>query len=288
MLTPSFIAWVHSAGVAMVTTKFKQRYLSTAKKLMAAAIQTKAPVVTPKGNFLFYAYVGSIFPATSHKNKRLTILVPIRNSRGLAEIVRVNADDRYFAKMPVPATPHQFSRIIAALINRSYGWGGLNFYNDCSQELKSLFAPFGIWLPRHSAAQVLQGKLYDVSILGEEQRLRYLINQGHPLMTIVYIGGHVFLYIGSYKNPRLSKNLIPLSYQNIWGLGSSGNKSRSVIGKSVFFPILKHYPEDSTLKSLVNHRYFIISDLDQWPGSSPRASETINLKTLIYSGLLLK
>lgn len=27
------------------------------------------------------------------------------------------------------------------------------FYNDCTAELKNLFTPFGIWLPRNSGAQ---------------------------------------------------------------------------------------------------------------------------------------
>ncbi len=76
------------------------------------------------------------------------------------------------------------------------------FYNDCSAELKSLFTPFGVWLPRHSSAQVYAGKMLDMSKDNEEQRLTYLIEKAHQLITLVYIGGHIVLFIGNYPNPN--------------------------------------------------------------------------------------
>ncbi len=42
------------------------------------------------------------------------------------------------------------------------------------------------------------------------------MKQGHPLMTIVHIHGHVFLYLGNYPDPKSKQgSLIARTYQNI-------------------------------------------------------------------------
>jgi len=175
--------------------------------------------------------------------------------------------------MPLPATPHQFSMVLATLLGRPYGWGGTHFYDDCSQELKSLFAPFGIWLPRHSAGQVSAGKMVDKSESSINQRLQFLIKNGHPLMTIVYIGNHVVLYVSADKG-------IVMTYQDVWGLHPASGDRRAVIGGSVFLPMLKQYPEDRGLSSLAGRGYFQVAFLDQWP-TMLNASPRVSLKALV-------
>lgn len=288
IITPSFFAWVHSEGVAKVAPTFINHWASAAKKTMAATIHTKTPIIDTDGNFQFYAFVGSVFPAETLQNNQLNILIPERGKNGFAIIDRATVKQQYLAKMPLVATPHEFSKVLSTLLNRPYGWGGFNFYNDCSQELKSLFTPFGIWLPRHSSDQTSVGKIADMSALKVDQRLQYLLNNGHPLMTVVYIGGHIILYLGNYQNPQSPESPMAMTYQNLWGLSPPSRNRRSVIGESVLLPLLKQYPEDPSLNSLANGKYFQVSFLDQRPTVSLKASHAIDLKSLVYPEHILK
>lgn len=287
VITPSFIAWVHSSGIVKTSNKFIAHWTKTAKRMMAATIHTKTPIIDTNRNFLFYAYVGSVFPLEKIQNNHLTILIPERKKNGFAKIHRAIISQQYLAKMPVTATPHEFSDIISTLLSRPYGWGGFNFYNDCSQELKSLFTPFGIWLPRHSSDQVNVGRMQDKTNLNLDERLQYLLSNGHPLTTIIYIGGHIILYVGNYPNPQSPENLMAMTYQNLWGLSPPSRDRRSVIGESVLFPLLKQYLEDPSLNSLANSKYFQVSFLDEWPISMLKVPH-INLKSLLYPEYMLK
>lgn len=281
VITPSFIAWVHSKYIARVNNNFINDWSRTAIKKMAAIIHTKTPIIDENGKFQFYAYVGSVFPLLKNKNCQLTILIPELGKDGLGEIHNAIVKKNDIAQMPLPATPHEFAKVIQSLLNRPYGWGGYNFYNDCSQELKSLFSPFAIWLPRHSSNQVYAGRMVDKSNLKLSQRLNYLMGSGHSLTTVIYLGGHIILYIGNYPNPYHPTDLMAMTYQNLWGLSPISRDRRSIIGESVLFPMLKQYPEDPSLNSLANGKYFQISFLDEWP-SALKVSRFINLKSLVY------
>src|SRR5690606_3490716 len=117
--------------------------------------------------------------------------------------------------MPLKASPKNLVKIINQLKNRPYGWGGAFFFNDCSQEMKSIFAPFGIWLPRNSAQQAQLSSTLNLSKNNIDERISLLKEKGHPLMTLIYIGGHVMLYIGN-KDIDNNKAAV-ITYQNVWG-----------------------------------------------------------------------
>jgi hypothetical protein len=154
-----------------------------------------------------------------------------------AQITYAELSDTDAATMPLDSTPHNFANVIKELLGRPYGWGNIYFYNDCATELKNLYVPFGIWLPTFSKDQVKAGKiLVDLSSEKDAQkRLNYLMENGRRFITLIYIGGHVMMYIGKFPNPYSDVHeQIAMTYQNIWGLGPADNSYRSVIGKAVF------------------------------------------------------
>ncbi len=163
--------------------------------------------------------------------------------------------------MPLTASPKNLVKIINQLKNRPYGWGDAFFFNDCSQEMKSLFTPFGIWLPRNSAQQAKLSSTLDLSKNNIDERINLLKEKGHPLMTIIYIGGHVMLYIG---NKDINNNrAAAITYQNMWGMYPENRDKRYVIGQSLFFPLLKHYPEKPDASSPAGKPNFKLIYLDE-------------------------
>jgi cell wall-associated NlpC family hydrolase len=268
VMTPEYIAWVKS-------------WSSAAKKNLAAITHTQTSIIDHTGQFRFSAYIGAVFPAKKIADK-INIMIPIANTHQQAIIQHANLSTQYATMMPLTPTPHHMATLMDALIGRPYGWGNMYFYNDCSAELKNLFTPFGIWLPRHSANQISAGKIVDISSQSPEERLHYLQTNGHPFMTIIYLGGHVILYIGNYPDPHDDQHtMMAMTYQNIWGLRPHPSTRRAVIGKSVLLPMLLSYPEDRSLKSLANDPYFQLSYLDQVPNYIEQL-EKINLKDLVY------
>jgi hypothetical protein len=167
--------------------------------------------------------------------------------------------------MPLAATPRHLAKLIKALIGRPYGWGNSGLYNDCSSELQSIFATFGVWLPRHSSTQMSAGRMIDLSASTPGQRLDYLAQHGVPLRTLIYIGGHVMLYIGNTTRNGVA---VPVVYQDVWGLRPADNSRRAVIGGSVILPLFEHIPEDSTLQSLAATPTFQISILGAPAGAA--------------------
>lgn len=262
VVTPAFYGWVHREGLARVDEDFIKTWQATAKKAMAATIKVKTPILLEQQGFQFYAYPGAVFPLLKQHRNSLQILIPVRDIDGKAVSYSTRVSKASTAVMPLPATKHQFVNVMGNLLNRPYGWGGLYFYNDCSQELKSLFAPFGIWLPRNSWEQLAAGLQADVSALDAESRIKYLQENGHALMTIVHINGHVFLYLGNRQS--LGKS-VAMTYQDVWGLHTENDKGRAVIGESVILPLLLQYPEDNTLISWASRDYFQLIFLDDWP-----------------------
>lgn len=279
VLTPDFVGWVKGNRIARVNNNFVEMWRMAAKKNLAAITKTKVAIKNNVDEFLFSAYVGSIFPAET-TSQGLKLMVPVKTRNGKATIKTVLVDHDEATLMPLALTPKNLAMMMQTLIGRNYGWGGMYFYNDCSAELKSLFTPFGFWLPRHSSDQVTVGKLVDMSNTATDARINYLIQNGKPFLTIVYIGGHVFLYVGNYTDAQ--QQLYPMTYQNIWGLRpKESNDSRAVIGKAVLFPLLQRYPEDATLMSPAAKPLFKVSYLNEFP--DPLALiKPVNLRSLMY------
>ncbi len=281
VLTQDYIGWVKSNGIARTSNTFIMNWMNAALKNFVAITQTKTSIIDKNGIFRFSAYVGSVFPgkATSNGYK---IMIPVANAKQDAEVHYAFITKDQATSMPFSATPHHFTQIMQTLIGRPYGWGNLYFYNDCSAELKNLFVPFGIWLPRHSSEQIYAGRVEDMTKESAQNRIDYLMEKGRPFTTIVYIGSHIFMYAGSYPNPNSKDHeLIPLTYQNMWGLSPNPANRRAIVGKSVLFPLLENYPEDARLVSHANKKYFRVSYLDETPNYLMKL-QIIDLKELMF------
>lgn len=269
ILTPDhYIAWVKSNGIATVTDNFIQQWQQ--KQSLIAITQTATSIVDNNKHFLFSAYVGTVLPGRE-QDKNFQLMIPIQIN-GNAAITYTTLDKSHAVTMPLLSSPKHFAMLMKTLINRPYGWGNLYFYNDCSAELKNLFTPFGMWLPRQSQDQIKFSNMINLSNQSLTERLTYLIKHGHPLMTIVYIGGHIFLYVGNSNH-----DTVAITYQNIWGLSPKPPIRRAIIGQAVLLPLLKQYPEDLTLSSLAEKKYFKIVNLDE----AADYDNNIDLKSMV-------
>ncbi|KTD44824.1 SH3 domain-containing protein [Legionella quateirensis] len=262
VLTPDgYFAWVKSTDIAYVSSEFVSQWQKAAHHSLIAITQTEASIVDSQQQFKFTGYIGAVFPMIQRNNQQTSILIPVKNNHNQALIKTGIINTNASTIMPLTASPKNLVKIMNQLINRPYGWGGAFFFNDCSQELKAIFTPFGIWLPRNSAQQAQLSSTLDLSKKDVDERISLLKEKGHPLMTIIYIGGHVMLYVGN-KDIEGNK-AAAITYQNLWGMTPESRDKRYVIGQSLFFPLLKQYSEYPDASSLAGKSNFKLVYLDE-------------------------
>lgn len=272
--TPDVQGWVLSSGVGFVDDAFISTWSHRGSGGWVVVTAASSPVRDDSATFRFNATAGTLLPLAQPRsaasNQQLAALVPARGIDGRAVIREARLPDTMAAQAPIAATPRHLALLMKSLIGRPYGWGNMNFYNDCSSELQGIFAAFGVWLPRHSSAQMSAGDMTDLSLNSPAQRLEYLVRNGKPMRTLIYIGGHVMLYLG---NTTRDGHTVPVVYQDIWGLRPADNSRRAVIGGSVIFPLLLTIPEDLSLESLAATRIFQVSVLGMPSGAAPPATD---------------
>lgn len=273
--TPDVQGWVKSSGVGFVDDAFIASWSHRAPDAWGVVIAASTAVRDQSATFRFNATAGTLLPLAhagtgSSSRQQYAVLVPAREVDGRAVVREAQLSDTALSPAPIAATPRHLAVLMKSLIGRPYGWGNMNFYNDCSSELQSMFAAFGVWLPRHSSSQMTAGDMTDLSQDSPQQRLDYLVRNGKPMRTLIYIGGHVMLYLG---NTTRDGRTVPLVYQDIWGLRPADNSRRAVIGGSVIFPLLLTIPEDPDLESLAATRTFQVTVLGMPSGVAPPASE---------------
>lgn len=260
VLTPDlYFSWVQSRDIAYASAEFIAQWQSAIKNKAVAITKTAVSIFDSHQHFRLKGYIGAVFPGTKAQD---TLLIPEKNADNQAVISEGHVDADAISVMPLAASKKNLSALLEQLQNRPYGWGGMFFYNDCSQELKSLFAPFGIWLPRNTSQQAKLGKNLNLAPLNIDQRLATLKSKGHPLMTLIYNGGHIMLYVG--HQPLNGQNDVAITYQNVWGLRNPTQDKRYVIGQSLFFPLLKSYPEFADILPQAGFKdYFELVFLDE-------------------------
>lgn len=295
--TPDVQGWVRSTGLGLVDDAFANAWRAAAAQGLGGVIGASVAVRDSGGTFRFDAPAGTLLPllppagpdadnvppasppakpeartfllappSAEAGADTYSVLVPVRDADGHAILRYARLSEAQLAPLPLSATPRHLAMLLKALIGRPYGWGNTGFYNDCSSELQSIFASFGVWLPRHSSNQMNAGAMLDLSADTPAQRIAYLVRHGAPFRTIIYIGGHVMLYLG---NTVRGNQVVPLIYQDVWGLRPADNSRRAVIGGSVIMPLLAHIPEDPALESLAATPIFQVTVLGALPGHAP-------------------
>ncbi|HLX54475.1 MAG TPA: SH3 domain-containing protein [Aquella sp.] len=283
VISPDIAGWVHTDAIASVDDKFIATWQSAAYKMLAGITQNDIGIKDNSGKYLFSAYVGTILPLYMLNKTDIKVLVPVKNQRQMAEMKSVKLLVTEGSVLPIPATVANFSKILGVMQQRIYGWGNLGMYNDCSSELKNIFALFGIYVQRNTKSIDNAGKMTDLSTMSATERQRYLAQSALPLLTFIHVKGHVMLYVGTYdKNYNGSnskvKNAYPLIYEQVWGLRDTKQTYRSIIGQSVFFPLLESYTEDKNLATPLSYSMFRVIDLS----SEPDKNYKPDLNELLY------
>jgi hypothetical protein len=242
IFTNNASGWVPSEGVSMLDDATA---LSIKKSEKLFITEDNIALYDAANRFVAYSRVGMVLPLEKEEGE--FYFVKAVDANGAIKILSL---PKHAAHIGVSRfTKSDLISIGNQMLKNTYGWGGMYGERDCSSMIRDFMTPFGIMLPRNSSSQAKKGEVISFSGMSNEQKLSLIKEQGIPFETIVYLKGHVLLYVGTYQD-----NVMVM--HNFWGvrtLDKSGNKGRHIIGKAIISTLeigseLEEY--DSSMKLL--------------------------------------
>jgi hypothetical protein len=218
--------WMPAREAAWVDEAFVRRW---EEGRQVAVLRDDTPLYADDGRFLFKAPLGMMFPEEERSGHGYRILAAVADGDGTAVLRQAVLPEESAAAKPLPLTRRNLARVANALTGQPYGWGGMYENRDCSATIRDLFAPFGIWLPRNSTNQAREGgRWVDLSSLKPAEKERAIRKDGVPYLTLLYLQGHIMLYMGVHDDAVLV-------FHNFWSVRTKGKKKspvRQIVGQA--------------------------------------------------------
>ncbi|UPT78399.1 SH3 domain-containing protein [Sulfurovum sp. XGS-02] len=196
--------WVKTSDLALVSADFIKTFKN----------DTYAMVI--KDNLRLYNGVkdisivklGALFPISEDQK----YLVASRDAKGRAHIEKVNVKNpAIIAKKPLPFTAKNVGMLAKEFYGEPYGWGGSYECRDCSATTRDFLGAFGIFLRRNSSKQAEDGESISIKGLTKLTKKKKIIKDAEPFRSLLYVPGHVVLYLGEYKGE-------PVIMHTYWGI----------------------------------------------------------------------
>ena len=230
--------WLKAKDIVFMDKKYSDLWQKAQQVFIT---KDNIAIYTENREFLFNSKVGMMLPLIDEDSNSYTVLTvsSYKNSKPLFLKSKISKDIAH--KGIFALNKKNLTKIISAIFNTNYGWGGMYGQRDCSSTLRDMYAPFGIWLPRNSFKQAKIGKVISLKNLSDEEKVKLIKEKGIPFQTLLYKKGHIVLYVGIYNNEIVILH-------NTWGIKTKkdGVEGRIIIGKTIF----------STLRVGENQKYY--------------------------------
>ncbi len=167
-------------------------------------------------------------------------------------IKKVKIKENTIKAFPLKFSANNINKLLQEFIGEPYGWGGLNNHRDCSSFTQDFFTSFAIYLNRNSKAQTKGYKYIDIYKMSNKKKKEFIVNNAIPFLTLIYLRGHIMLYIGDI-------NKEPLAMHNMWGIRTWDtlfSRGRNIVGKTVITSLepgieLRNVDKKSTILSKI-------------------------------------
>jgi len=203
--------WLPIKDIAFVSKYFKKQFMNN-----NYAITIRDNLYIKDKKFKTIVKMGTLFPIDTKSKK---YMIATKDKNGYAKIKLLTAQKKWIiAKKPIAFTPSNVALISNQLIGEPYGWGGKMTARDCSSLTRDFFAPFGIFLRRNSREQRYDSKnVISIRWMSSKKKKRIILKNAKPFRSLLYVGGHITLYVGQYKGE-------PMILHNYWGARLNNHK----------------------------------------------------------------
>ena len=209
---PLSLGWVEAEKVVLCRLKQLKNFLKHSS--FAVVIKAKGDIFLNPSLTDYYDYVrmGARFPLCGKGDAEIAqVAIPFRDKDGTfsQKTAYIRKEDVHQGYLPY--TARNVIRQAFELLNAPYGWGGMYGEQDCSRFIQEIFATVGIALPRNSSQQARVGfllKEFDVES-AEREKIDVLAGRGIGGITVLYLRGHIMLFLGMVENR-------PYAIHSIW------------------------------------------------------------------------
>ncbi|MDD2464228.1 MAG: NlpC/P60 family N-terminal domain-containing protein [Desulfobulbus sp.] len=224
--TSTVSGWVEPEAVAFVESNAQRRLIHVDHLVI---VRDFATVRSDRGKVLAQAKIGTLYPLVAEEADHWLVEAAKADADQQATFTWARiakADGRHH---PLPFTPENLAVIGNELLKTPYGWGEVFRNRDCSATTRDFFLAFGIHLPRNSHQQINAGPFLPLTGLSVGDKERTIREQGIPFRTLLYLTGHIMLYVG----PADDKLLV---LHTLWGLRyipTNAAEKKYIIGRTV-------------------------------------------------------
>ncbi len=212
--------WLPISDIAFVDKRFIKKFMNN-----NYAVTIKDNLFIKDGKFKTIVKMGTIFPIVSIKKGQY--MIAKKNKKAYAEVKILKSEKKWIiAKKPIAFNPSNVAYISKQLVGEPYGWGGKLAARDCSSLTRDFFAPFGIFLKRNSIEQSYDSKnIINLRRMSNRAKKRTILKKARPFRSLLYVRGHVALYLGQKKGE-------PIILHNYWG-ARLNNRKKIVFGRAI-------------------------------------------------------
>ena len=190
--------WVEAQHIATLTAKQVKEIESY--KNYVTPIRDDIDIVDSHKHFVMRGRIGQIFALKETRGNEFALINYVRMPDGSAKKEMMYAPKNAFATFPLALKAESIAKTINAMLGQRYGWGGYLENRDCSAFIRDIFAQYALHLPRNSKAQAFYGKnQIDLRQFDNKEKEAFIIENATPYQTILWLEGHITLYIGTYK-----------------------------------------------------------------------------------------
>ncbi|MEA1953906.1 MAG: SH3 domain-containing protein [Campylobacterota bacterium] len=212
--------WVKIADLALVNNSFIKKFKNGS---YAMTIKDDLRLYTHKNRPISIVKLGALFPISKDGN---SYLIATRNFKGQGRIQKVSVKNpKLIAKKPLPFTAKNVAMLAKEFYGEPYGWGGSYECRDCSATTRDFLGAFGIFLRRNSSKQAKDGKSTYIKGLKKRAKKKKIIKDAEPFRSLLYVPGHIVLYLGEYKGE-------PVIMHTYWGIRKNDG-SKLVTGRTI-------------------------------------------------------
>ncbi len=223
---PAVHGWFPAEDVALIDEETAGRMRSMPQ---AVLFRDGTALFDAAGTFRFQARMGTLFPLLDVQENRFRVLYAAAGEDGRALLREADLDAGSTAPFPLPGSAARIAALADTLVGQSYAWGDQFGDRDCSSMVRDLYAPFGIWLPRNSTRQAEAWRYLSVETLSSKEKEDFLLQEGIPWATLVWMQGHIMLYIGEHQGRAALMHAL-------WGVrtrSAEGRDGRHIVGRTV-------------------------------------------------------
>lgn len=222
IFTNNVSGWVPSDGISLIDDTTSATIKKSEKVFI---VEDNIALYDASNRFVAYSRIGMVLPLEREEGEYYYVKAVDANGT-----LKTLSLPKHAAHIGVSRfNKNDLISIGNQLLKNTYGWGGMYGERDCSSMIRDFMTPFGIWLPRNSASQSKKGEVISFAGMSNEEKLSLIKAQGVPFETIIYLKGHVLLYVGTYQD-----NVMVM--HNFWGvrtIDKAGSQGRHVVGKAV-------------------------------------------------------